>query len=68
MERKYYKESSKEEVLQSLTSEEMLSYMDYAIGIIKNYEILPDKLDDNIEDMELCIKLLIERTKNESTV
>lgn len=68
MERRYYRESSVEEVFNSLSNEEMLQYMDYAMNMLKNYELFPDRMDNDIKEMALCVEILLKRMENERNI
>jgi len=69
MERKYYKESSVEEVLNGLSNNEMLQYMDYGMNMLKNYELFPDRMDNDIKEMSLCVEILLKRLgDNDETI
>jgi len=65
MERRYYKESSVEEVLNSLSNEEMLQYMDYGMNMLKNYELFPERMDNDIKEMSLCVEILLKRMEQD---
>jgi len=65
MERKYYKDSSPEQVFNTLSNQEMLQYMDYSMNMIKNFNLFPERFDNDVKEMSMCIEILMKRMEND---